>query len=194
MNWTYLAGIATTIAGAYIVHFLTHNRWWKEYRLRKLEELYTALQNHEVAVAEYYTRSAAYLVRPEDATGLKEQEEWLRTDYLTALQEDEKKAAVISMIVNIYFRDLLPAWQNVESARNCLSVENRKAIMLDESKREALGRAQREAISKSVGLAILKQHLPELAVFKNEMLTKIVQIADDIKGERAWRFKCMFRD
>lgn len=192
MNWTFFAGITTAIAGAYIVHFLTHNRWWKEYRLRKLEELYTTLQNHEVTISEYYTRSAAYLVRPEEAEGLKEQEELLRTDYLNALREDEKEASVISMIVNIYFKDLLPAWQNVEAARHKLSTENSKAIMLDEIKRESLGRTQREAISKSVGLAILKQHLPELAVFKNEMFAKIIQSADDIKAEMPWPFKNRF--
>ena len=98
------------------------------------------------------------------------------------------------MIVNIYFKDLLPAWQNVEAARHKLSTENRKAIMLDKAKRESLGRTQREAISKSVGLAILKQHLPELAVFKNEMFAKIIQSADDIKAEMPWPFKNRFRD
>jgi hypothetical protein len=194
MNWASFATISTAIAGAYIVHFLTHNRWWKEYRLRKLEELYTALQNHQVAISEYYTRSAAYLDRPEEAEGLKEQGELLRTDYLRALREDEKAASVIPMIINIYFKELLPAWQNVEAARYKLSIENRKAIMLDAAKREALGKAQREAISKGVALAILKEHLPELVAFKNEMFTKITQIADDIKGEMPWPFKELFRD
>ncbi|EDY20141.1 hypothetical protein CfE428DRAFT_2065 [Chthoniobacter flavus Ellin428] len=183
---TYFAGIATTIAGAYLVHFLTHRRWWKEYRLRKLEELYLALQSHEIAISEYYTRSAAYLIRPEDAEGLEEQEETLRTDYLKALQEDEKKAAVIPMIVNIYFRDLSPAWQNVEAAKEKLRVENRKAVLIDDRKREALGRTQREAISKAVALAILREHIPELAAFTKEMFAKIIRIADEVKENSLW--------
>lgn len=126
-----LIGAVTATAGAYVVHFLTHNRWWKEYRLRKLEELYTVLQNHEVTISEYYTRSAAYLVRPEDAEGLKEEEELLGADYLRTLQEDEKKASAIPMIVNLYFDNLLPAWKNIESAKAKVSAENRKALMLD---------------------------------------------------------------
>lgn len=193
MIWTYLAGITTTIAGAYFVHLLTHDRWWREYRLRKLEELSIAVQNHEVTVSEYYTRSAAYLVQPEDAEGLLEQNNILRTDYLKALQEDEKSAAIIPMIVNIYFVELLPAWQNIEAARHRLSTESRKAYMFDKGKREALGKIQREAISKSVGLAILKEYLPALATFKAEMITKIVQVAKDIGGEKPWPINTVVR-
>ena len=102
-----LTGVITTIVGAYIVHFLAHNRWWKEYRLRKLEELYTAIENHHVANAEYDTRNATYLMQPEDASGLDEQKEELRTVYMRALQEDEKKAAVIPMLINIYFKEFI---------------------------------------------------------------------------------------
>jgi hypothetical protein len=65
--------------------------------------------------------------------------------------------------------------------------------MLDKDRREALGRIQREAISKKVGLAILKQHLPELAAFNGEMFTKIIQIANDIEGEKPWPFKALCR-
>ena len=137
---TLLVGILTGAAGAYIVHFLAHSRWWKEYRLRKLEELYTAIENHHVANAEYDTRNARYLMQPEDASGLEEQKEELRTVYLRALQEDEKKAAVIPMRINIYFNDLLPAWEDIESARRNLGKERQKGIMFDKAKREALGK------------------------------------------------------
>jgi len=176
MDWTHLIaigiGIATTIGGAYIVHVLTHDRWWKEYRLRKLEELYMALRNHELVIAEYYTRSAAYLVQSEDAEGLPEQNEILRNNYLAALQEDEKQAAAIPMIANIYFDSLTPAWDNVETAKKRLSEESRKAIMLNKDIREALGKARRESISKTVGLNILQKHLPELSLYTNEMLAR----------------------
>lgn len=188
-----LATVVIAIAGAYTVHFLTHNRSWREYRLRKLEELYAALHVHEVTIAEYYTRSAYFLNEPEDAKGLKEQEELL-VPVRIALHEDEKKASIIPMIINIYFKDLLPAWQNFESAKQRLSTEHYRANMLNEDKRESLSRMEREAITKSVALAIVGQRLPELADFKNEMFTKITQAADDIKEERPWPFKDLFRD
>jgi hypothetical protein len=186
MMWPYLAGVITTIVGAYIVHLLAHSRWWKEYRLRKLEELYTAIETHHVANAEYDTRNAAYLMQPEDADGVEKQGEILRTVYIKPLQEEEKKAAVIPMLINIYFKELLPAWENIESARRNLGSERQKAIMLDEPKREALRRETREAICKSVSFAILGEHLPRLEMLKNEMCTKIVQIADDIRGAKPW--------
>ena len=189
MIWPYLAGITTTIVGAYIVHLLAHNRWWKEYRLQKLEELYSSIENHQIAIAEYYTRTAAYLMQPEDADGLEKEGEILRTVYIKALQEDEKNAAVIPMLINIYFKGLLAAWQNIENATRKLGKENQKGIMLDKAKREALGREEREAICKSVGLAIIREHLPGLEALKNEMCTKIVQIADDIGGAKPWPFK-----
>src|SRR5438105_3662532 len=94
----FLTGVVSATVGAYIVHFLAHSRWWKEYRLRKLEELYTAVENHQIAIAEYNTRNAAYLMQPEDAEGLKTQEETLSAVYIKALQEDEKKAAIIPML------------------------------------------------------------------------------------------------
>ncbi len=195
MIWPYLLGIltgvTTTIVGAYIVHFLAHNRWWKEYRLQKLEELYIAIENHQVAIAEYYTRTAAYLMEPEDAEGLENQKETLRTVYITAFQEDEKKASVIPMLINIYFKGLLPAWQNIECATQKLDKESQKGIMLDKAKREGLGREKREAICKSAGLAIIREHLPGLESLKNEICTKIVQIADDIGGAKPWPFKAL---
>jgi hypothetical protein len=191
MIWPYLLGITTTIVGAYIVYFLAHSRWWKEYRLQKLEELYTAVENHQVAIAEYYTRGAVYLMQPEDedAKELEKQREILRTNYMKALQEDEKKAAVILMLINFYFKDLLPMWQTFKCATRELGKEYQKAIMLDKAKREALGREKREAICKSVGLTIIKKHLPGLETLKNEMCTETVQIVDHIGGAKPWPFK-----
>ena len=61
--------------------------------------------------------------------------------------------------------------------------------MLDKTKREALGREKREAICKSVGIAIIGKHLPRLKSLKNDICMHIVQIADDIGGEKPWPFK-----
>jgi len=195
MIWPYLfgilTGVTTTIMGAYVVHFLAHNRWWKEYRLQKLEELYTAIQNHQVTIAEYNTRNAAYLMQPEDAEGVEKQGEMLGTVYMKALQENEKKAAVIPMLINIYFKELLPTWDKFESAKRELGEERQKAIMLDKAKREALGREKREAICKSAGLAIIREHLPGLESLKNEICAKIVRIADDIGGAKPWPFRAL---
>ena len=128
-------------------------------------------------------------MRPEDAEGLEKQEEILRTVYMKALQEDENRAAVIPMLINIYFKDLFPAWENIESATRNLRKENQKGIMLDRAKREALGREKREAICKSVAVAVVGEHLPRLETLKNEMCMKIIQIAHDIGAAKPWPFK-----
>ena len=52
-------------------------------------------------------------MQPEDAEGLETEGEILRTVYIKALQEDEKKAAVIPMLINIYFKELLPDGKNL---------------------------------------------------------------------------------
>jgi len=95
------------------------------------------------------------------------------------------------MLINIYFKGLLPTLQHIECATRALSKESQKAIMLDKAKREALGREKREAICKTVGLAIIGEHLPGLEALKNEMCTKIVQIADNIGGAKLWPFKAL---
>ena len=47
----FVTGVFTASLGAYIVHFLAHSRWWKEYRLRKRTGTYSALENHHIAIA-----------------------------------------------------------------------------------------------------------------------------------------------
>ena len=183
-----IAGIITAIAGAYIVHFLTHDRAWREFRLHKLEELFTTIHNYEISVAEYYSRAAFFLNTPEGDESVDKQNEALENIYLKDLREEEKKSAIIPMIIRIYFKDLLPQWRLILNARHNLTNENKRAIILDKKQFAMTAQYQRNLLSGDVAIKLLKVHLPLLQTCTDEMFNKIIQAADLIKNENPWPF------
>jgi len=176
----------TGVAGSYIVHFLTHQRWWKEYRLRKLEELYVAVQNYHVSVAEYYTRSALYIRLPENTPDLPEQLKVLNERYLDDMQKEEKKAAVVPAIYQFYFGDLIGDWQGFLEIREALTKTNGRAFVPPSKEWDAIPADVKEKALVGISDEIIKVHLPALEGATNGIFKQLAFRAELIKSEKPW--------
>jgi len=184
-----LSGAFAVVAGGYIGHFLTHDRWWREKRLHELENLYVSLTRHLAAIDEYYTRSSALLKKAEEIeleTANKMGED-LKT-YLRAMQEDEKQATAIPMIIGIYFKQFAPIWEEFRAAMERLNEmhAHTSRIALNKEAWEALTKEERIARHKVVWVAVSSVILPELRGIVDNLCKEIVKAADEIKAERPW--------
>ena len=146
--------LSSSVIGTLVTQILTARRANKVHKLLKLEELYVSVHNHNITIAEYYTRAAVFLLIPEptnneEEAAVKEQHDKLEV-YHHEMRVDEKAAGVIPMIINGYFPELLPMWKEWESIRAELTMENKKAIMIDKKKREAMSLLERETICMEV--------------------------------------------
>jgi len=123
------AGLVSTLVSLLFGHYFSSFRWWQEYRLRKIEELYVLLRNHLIAVDNYYLRQTLLLQMPETHPKAEEAAKKME-DYLDALAEDEKKASLIPLLVNAYFPTLFPHWDKVAAGAKRVSKANQPATNL----------------------------------------------------------------
>jgi len=177
---TTLLTIASGLIAALSVHFLTLTRWRQDYRLKKLEELHTAVHNHEVAISEYYTRAALYCLKPEPVTEnekneLSNQEAALKS-YLAQYQQDEKAASIIKLLIKAYFKRLWPLYEQFEIIVVKLRDENKKAVaLMPEFRPKDITTEEANKISYTVGMTLIRVILPELNALSKELLDAIVE-------------------
>lgn len=180
---TFAAGVIVAIFGGYGVHFLTHDRWWKEYRLKKLEELFLSTQNHFLGSQIFLAQWMNILNLSIENESLAEQ----RRESIKKLnlENDEagKPLSTIPMLLFLYFPDTIHKWNSYYD--KLINTWNHFQKITDEHPGFSANEEEDKALLHS-GIKYFEEIAPELRELFNTFLEALLSEGEVIKSEKPW--------